>query len=157
MVIIGNVIFANGMMNVSEGLFPVKVNGIKRSMDTVNVNDRMYVSIRDFCDIIGLDINWNDTEKTIEIVSPNDYLIKENLGIPIPTNVDETTAIKIANALFEQYISPENLSSYELSVSEDPNGNYYKIYKYPKATFGGQMGVLISKKDGKILGFGFGD
>lgn len=153
-----SIIFANDNINITQGNFPIRINGIKQPLDTFNINDSTYISLRELCNITDMDIEWNEAERTIEINTDKESHMKEELGIPLPTTIGRDAAIKIADAVFVQAADDEILSDkYILNVSESSDGAYYRIYRYPEATFGGQLGVLISKKDGQILGFGLGD
>lgn len=143
--------------NISETIYPIRINGIKQPIDTINVDGSVYVPIRNLCNYIDLNVDWNDSEQTVELNTNNNEFNKEELGIPLPLNIDEDTAVKIANVIFEQYIGSEELNNLELSVEDSNDGKCYRICRYPKMTFGGQLGILINKSNGEIMGFGLGD
>lgn len=153
---VGNNICANDKVNISFEEIPIKISGVKQEIDTVNVDNRVYVSVRDFCNAVGMDINWNNNDRTIDIAKTVEELKNKDLGVPFPEYINKDTAVKFANALFEQYINSEELSNYEMAVTEIENGKYYKISRYPKNAFGGQFSVIIRKADGKIMGGGLG-
>lgn len=150
-----SVIFADSIKTISETAVPVRINGIKQPIDTINVDDSIYVPIRDLCNYIDMNIEWNESEKTVELNSDNEEPIKEELGIPFPTIIDKDTAVKIADAVWR--IDEKAVEDLELVVEESSDGKYYKVYRWQKGYFGGQRGTLINKADGKILGIGLGD
>ena len=130
-------------------------------------NDRLYVSIRNLCDALGIPIYWNDDENEVHIdiynkkVQVSDKTEYKEEGI-IP---DEETALTVGKAILEKYAGkPMEYETedkvYYLKVEFLERYNAWRLYQTFEYKNGGVWSVgdefysptvTLSKSSGEVI------
>lgn len=56
-------------LNISENTAPIYVDGSEADVVTYTINESTYIKIRDLGNLVGFDVNWNDTTQTVEVIT----------------------------------------------------------------------------------------
>lgn len=130
------------------------------------INDRIYVSLRDFCDELGIPLKWNDEKNEVEIDKYNKNVqvcnkteLKDEGVIP-----DANTALIIGKAILEKYAGkPMEFETsdkiYFLKADYFKENNswiVYQTYKNKNGEIWAAEGIpipsiAINKSNGEVL------
>jgi len=140
------VIYANGdnPIQATKVQYPIiKENEqVKSEIPMVCIDDRIYLPIRALCDILDIGIEWKEEGK-IEII-PNK---KEEITKDF--NLSKDTILKIADSIFLDKFGQEFMMRTIVLVEE--KDDTYEVCRWEPFAFGGDITIIISKTDGRIV------
>ena len=59
----------NTSNDIQESTAPIYVNGIQHDVTCYNINGYTYFKIRDIADMVGFEVNWNEEQQLVEIIT----------------------------------------------------------------------------------------
>lgn len=59
----------NTTNDIQESTAPIYVNGIQHDVTCYNINGYTYFKIRDIADMVGFEVNWNEEQQLVEIIT----------------------------------------------------------------------------------------
>jgi len=156
---------ANGQTRQAADVqFPIRVNGemINTPIFMVNIDGRVYVQLRALCNVLGMPIDWNDGERTVEITTEADRVYVGYDGIEEwdKANLDmtEETAVAIADAVFLQRYGKDFVEKTAIGVRETDDKKSFIVFRYEEEfDCGGDISIIIRKSDGKIFRIELGE
>ena len=153
--------------------YKIKVDNVAAKMQYpvyIN-NNRLYVSLRDICNQIGMSIEWNDEEKTAEIRRGSIDTSEKGVIISGKTEFrkegaipDEKTALAVGKAILEEYAerpleytTDKRIYYLRASLIEENTWLVVQNFKYLNPNSGGSTDfaefahVKLNKNTGEVM------
>jgi hypothetical protein len=133
---------------------------IDSEISILSLEDRLYLPIRALCEILDIEIEWDEEKREVIIVNNSDKIrIVDYDDTWHYENLDMTkeTAETIAEAFLLQFSGEKFMSETVSYTRELRDGKFYRITRMYEDTDGGCETVTIRKSDGKIVSIEYGE
>lgn len=157
--------FAGGNQTPVDAIvaeYPVLVNGeqIKMSLPMYSIGNRTYMPLRELCDVLKIDISWNETTQSVEITNDtkdSDGKIEKGFdgkdGWTVESyaqvEISKETAISLADDVYLSLYGKDYIDNTLIGVADE--GEYYWVFRYKEGELGGTVEICIRKCDGRIM------
>lgn len=151
----GLIVYANEQSIIANKVqYPIRLNGtiIHNPIEMVNINDRVYMQARELCNVLGITIEWNQNENTIEIMNKNNDGIEigyNSINGWTPTDnvymeITRETAITIADDVFLKIRGKDFIDNTVADISESSDGEYFYVSRYSDGlVLGNDLSIMI--------------
>jgi hypothetical protein len=144
--------------------YPIKINGVEidTAIPMVNIEGRVYMQLRELCNVLGIGIDWNEKESAVEMMTDKveigyygiDGWTKTDLA---DLSITKETAVVIAEDVFLQQMGKDFVNKTIVGVRETDDKECYSVFRYEEDVDGGDYSIIIRKSDGKILRIAAGE
>ena len=142
-------------------LFHFNDSDIEWYIPMVTIDGYSYVQTRKFCEMLGIEVNWEAEKEQICLIPP------EGEPNEFEFELSEEAALKYAEIIFQDIFTQEYLDTMNIALAENgdmisavldymtekianPN-DYYFITCIPKDFQGREYMLVIKKSDGRII------
>lgn len=144
--------------------YPMIVDGkiVDADIPMVSINDRIYLPIRAMCEVLGIEIEWNE-EGRVDVMTNKTEVENDQVQIGYyglegwitdkvaDFEITKETAIVIADDVFSQIKGKEFLVETVMGIRESDDKKTYSVYRYKENVVGEDLSIIIRKSDGKII------
>lgn len=137
--------------NLAKTETKIKINGKSVELDSVNINDSIYVPIRKFCELIGYNVGWDGSANEV-IISNKTSLGNENTTVSVQPAIAETK-YSIIGTTHVIEIDPRNVSHVETQTATNKTSydNFVNSLFFMAQANGIMFPQGMAVNDGKVL------